>query len=103
MAIVRRQTSQGELEDVVAYWKDCPRCSGHYEAGSLIQFLEIFTPHQIKGAMFVATSSGRPNYFTDQTTSSTFVGSCTTGAVISKQVANPGTLKSTSRESPAYR
>lgn len=60
---MRRQTSQHELEDVVAYWKGCPRCSGHYEAGSLIRFLEIFTPHQIKGAMFVATSSGRPNYF----------------------------------------
>jgi len=29
----------------------------------LIQFLEIFTPHQIKGAMYLATAAGRPSYF----------------------------------------
>ena len=63
MAITRRKTSQLELEDVVAYWKDCPRCSGHHEEKSLINFLEIFTPRQVKGAMYLATASGHPNYF----------------------------------------
>lgn len=63
MTLVRRQTSKRELDEIVAYWKDCPRCSGHHEEGSLIQFLEIFTPHQIKGAMYLATAAGRPNYF----------------------------------------
>lgn len=63
MPTARRQTSKRELDDVVKYWLECSRCSGHYEAASFIQFLEVFTPQQIKGAMYLATSSGRPNYF----------------------------------------
>ncbi len=49
--------------DVVAYWQDRPRGSGYHVEASLIQFLEIFTPHQIKGATYLATAQGRPNYF----------------------------------------
>lgn len=63
MAITRRQTSKRELNDVVAYWIGSPRTSGYHQEVSLIQFLEIFTPHQIKGSMYLATSAGRPNYF----------------------------------------
>lgn len=63
MSIELRQTSKRELDEVIAYWHTCPRCSGHFEEASLIRFLEIFTPHQVKGAMYLATSTGRPNYF----------------------------------------
>lgn len=63
MPVIRRATSLEELDEVVSYWRTCPRCSGHHEEGSLIKFLEIFTPHQIKGAMYLATASGHPNYF----------------------------------------
>ena len=63
MSITRRRTSQEELDEVVDYWNSCPRCSGYHKQASLIQFLEVFTPHQIKGAMYIATSAGRPNYF----------------------------------------
>jgi hypothetical protein len=63
MAIRPRQTSKRELDEVVAYWLACPRASGYHQEASLIQFLEMFTPHQIKGAMYLATSAGRPNYF----------------------------------------
>lgn len=63
MSIARRKTSQREVAEVVDYWKQCPRCSGHHEEASLIRFLEIFTPYQIKGAMYLATASGHPNYF----------------------------------------
>jgi len=63
MSMDLRKTSKRELDEVIAYWQSCPRCSGHLEEASLIKFLEIFTPHQIKGAMYLATSAGRPNYF----------------------------------------
>ncbi|MGE0356205.1 MAG: hypothetical protein AB7P08_04750 [Burkholderiales bacterium] len=63
MSTTRRSTSERELREVVEYWKNCPRCSGHHEEASLIRFLETFTPHQIKGAMYLATSKGHPNYF----------------------------------------
>ena len=63
MTVTRRPASLQELNEVVSYWKDCPRCTGYHQEGSLIQFLEVFTPHQIKGAMYLATASGRPNYF----------------------------------------
>ena len=61
--IEKRQTSTDELNEVIAYWYSCPRASRYLVEDSLIKFLEIFTPHQIKGAMYIATSRGRPNYF----------------------------------------
>ena len=63
MTVVTRQTSKAELDEVIEYWLDCPRASSYYDEGSLIQFLEVFTPHQIKGAMYIATSTGRQAYF----------------------------------------
>ncbi len=59
----RRKTNKEELDEVVAYWLQCPRASSYHDEGSLIQFLEVFTPHQIKGAMYIATSKGREAYF----------------------------------------
>lgn len=61
--MVRRRTSKQELDEVIEYWHKCPRCSAYLVEDSLIKFLEIFTPHQIKGAMYLATSKGRPHYF----------------------------------------
>lgn len=58
-----RKTNKAELDEVIAYWRSCPRTSGYHVESSLIKFLEIFTPHQIKGSMYLATSSGHPNYF----------------------------------------
>lgn len=63
MAIEKRSTSKAELEEVIKYWHDCPRCSNHLNEDTLIRFLNVFTPHQIKGAMYVATSTGHWNYF----------------------------------------
>ena len=63
MTIERRKTSKKELDEVIDYWHQCPRCSGYLVEESLIKFLEIFTPKKIKGAMYIATSKGRPNYF----------------------------------------
>ena len=48
---------------MVDYWIQRPRTSGYLVESSLIQSLEIFTSHQIKGAMYLATSSDHPNYF----------------------------------------
>lgn len=61
--IQERTTSKRELDEVVAYWHNCPRCSSYVVEDSLIKFLRIFTPHQIKGAMYIATSTGRLAYF----------------------------------------
>jgi hypothetical protein len=58
-----RRTSKAELDEVVSYWLECPRCSRYLVEDSLIKFLEVFTPHQIKGAMYLATSTGRKAYF----------------------------------------
>lgn len=61
--MTRRQASKQELDEVIQYWMNCPRCSGYHVESSLISFLETFTTHQIKGAMYLATAQGRPNYF----------------------------------------
>jgi flavodoxin len=61
--IKRRSTSKQELDEVIEYWLNRPRGSGYHVEDSLIQFLHIFTPEQIKGAMYIATSTGRANYF----------------------------------------
>lgn len=63
MAFERRKTSKQELDEIIEYWHECPRGSGYMVEDSLIKFLEIFSPKQIKGAMYLATSKGRPNYF----------------------------------------
>lgn len=58
-----RKTTKAELDEVVAYWQKRPRASSFYVASSLVKYLSVFTPHQIKGAMYLATSTGRMNYF----------------------------------------
>jgi DNA replication protein DnaD len=63
MAIERRTTSKAELDEVIEYWLNCPRCSSHLNEDTLIRFLQVFTPHQIKGAMYLATSTRRQAYF----------------------------------------
>lgn len=59
----RRRASKKELDDIIEYWCSLPRGSTYLVEDSLIKFLEIFTPRQIKGAMYIAKSKGRPNYF----------------------------------------
>jgi len=61
--LMSRNTGKVELDEVIKYWDDCPRGSGYLNEQSLISFLEIFTPHQIKGAMYLATCKGRSAYF----------------------------------------
>jgi len=61
--IERRNTSKEELDEVIEYWYGRQRGAGWHDEGSLIQFLHVFTPDQIKGAMYIATSTGRYNYF----------------------------------------
>ncbi len=61
--ITYRTTGKTELDEVVDYWLSLPRASGHYDEDSLIRFLHIFTPSQIKGAMYIAQSKGRQSYF----------------------------------------
>ncbi|MFB3787189.1 MAG: hypothetical protein ACE15F_12565 [bacterium] len=61
--IKKRTTSKKELDEVIDYWISLPRGSGYHVEDSLIKFLEIFTPEQIKGAMYIAKSKGRPSYF----------------------------------------
>ncbi len=61
--IGKRKTSKRELDEIVDYWCSLPRGSNYVDEGSLISFLEIFTPRQIKGAMYIAKSKGRPAYF----------------------------------------
>ena len=63
MDIARRNTNKVELDEVIEYWLECPRASSYLDEDSLIKFLEIFTPHQIKGAMYLATCKGRKAYF----------------------------------------
>ena len=63
MPIERRTTNKTELDEVIDYWLNCPRCSSYLIEDSLIKFLEIFTPHQIMGAMYIATSTKRKAYF----------------------------------------
>ena len=57
-----RKTSQGELNEVIDYWVGLGQ-TNYYQEGSIIQFLYVFTPEQIKGAMYLACSQGRGNYF----------------------------------------
>jgi len=61
--IKKRSTSKSELVEVIDYWISLPRGSGYHVEDSLIRFLEIFTPGQIKGAIYIAQAKGRPNYF----------------------------------------
>jgi hypothetical protein len=59
----RRSTSKAELYEVTMYWCNRPNCSGNSEESSLIRFLRIFTPKQIKGAMHLATRKKQPDPF----------------------------------------
>ena len=59
----KRKTSKKELGEIIDYWCSLPRGSNYVDEGSLISFLEIFSPRQIKGAMYIAKSKGRPAYF----------------------------------------
>jgi hypothetical protein len=61
--IRRRTTSPLELDDVVDYWRSLPRGSGYHVKRSLTRFLGVFTPAQIKGAMCLAHTAPRRNYF----------------------------------------
>ena len=63
MMIKQRSTSKRELDEVIDYWAGLPRGTAYCDDASLIQFLQIFMPAQIKGAMFIAKSRGHPNYF----------------------------------------
>lgn len=59
----KRSTSEKELDEVIEYWANLPRGSDYHNKDSLIRFLGIFTPSQIKGGMFIAKSTGRQAYF----------------------------------------
>ena len=59
----RRSASQRELVEVVEYWNSLGRASNYVDESSLISFLQIFTPAQIKGAMYITQSTGREAYF----------------------------------------
>ena len=61
--INKRKTSKRELDEIIDYWCSLPRGSSYVDEGSLISFLEMFTPYQIKGAMYIAKSRRRPAYF----------------------------------------
>jgi DNA replication protein DnaD len=61
--IIKRNTSKKELDEITNYWISLPRGSNYLNEASLIRFLEVFTPDQIKGAMYVAKSTGRQAYF----------------------------------------
>lgn len=45
------------------YWDSLERASSYVDESSLIYFLHIFTPAQIKGAMYITQSTGRGAYF----------------------------------------
>lgn len=60
---MKRIPKRDELDELIIYWESCPRASSYLQEESLINFLRIFTPLQIKGAMFLATSKGRKAYF----------------------------------------
>jgi hypothetical protein len=59
----RRTTSTTELDEIINYWSGLPRGSDYHIEGSLIYFLSIFSPEQIKGAMYLAKASPRLAYF----------------------------------------
>jgi hypothetical protein len=59
----KRKASKKELGEIIDYWCSLPRGSSYVDEGSLISFLGIFTPRQIKGAMYIAKSTGRSAYF----------------------------------------
>lgn len=61
--IPKRRSSKKELDEIIYYWCSLPRGSEYVDEGSLIGFLGIFTPEQIKGAMYIAKSKGREAYF----------------------------------------
>lgn len=61
--ITRRRASREELNEIIDYWCSLPRGSSYVVEDTLIKFLEIFTPEQIKGAMYISKSKGRPAYF----------------------------------------
>ncbi len=58
--LIKRKTSKLELDEIIKYWLERPKCTEDYEEDSLINFLCIFTPYQIKGAMYLATK--KPGY-----------------------------------------
>lgn len=58
-----REPSPSELDDVVDFWFDNPQGTTFYVETSLYEFLRIFNPAQIKGAMYLATSKRRGAYF----------------------------------------
>jgi hypothetical protein len=58
-----RAFSREELDDVVSYWASLPRGSDYHDEASLLRFLKVFTPSQIKKAMQIAKSKRHPSYF----------------------------------------
>lgn len=60
---IPRVTSRAELDDLVVCWESLQRGTAYHDEESLIRFLGIFTPAQIKGAMRFAKSKRRPAYF----------------------------------------
>jgi len=60
--IKKRATSLKEVKSVIDYWLSLGRTI-YYDESSLINFLHIFSPKQIKGAMYIAQSEGRQAYF----------------------------------------
>lgn len=59
----RRHPTEEELAEVIDYWLTRKPLTTHYDEVSLLEFLAVFTPLQIKGAMFLATAKGRGAYF----------------------------------------
>lgn len=57
--IPKRSTSKAELDEVVSCWIRSPKGTGYYEEKSLLMFLTIFTPDEIKAAMYIAKSEER--------------------------------------------
>lgn len=62
-AVGQRRPVNEELADLLAYWKRRPRNPERPDESLLAEFLAVFTPHQIKVAMYNATSEKRNNYF----------------------------------------
>jgi len=58
-----RTMSKDELDEVISYWASLPRGSAYHDEPSLIRFLAVFTPAQVKGAMYIAKSKPHPSYF----------------------------------------
>ena len=61
--IPERSPTQAEYDDIIDYWFRSPRGTGYYDERSMINFLKIFTPDQIKYAIHVATKRPRASYF----------------------------------------